>query len=218
MQKNNENFLYNFTIISKNNKKYYNVFDVPKNEFCNIHSIIDINPQLIKTKENIKIIKKFINLRFISCEYNYWNKFTNCELTNLIAIFIKLSMINIIDYLTYSLITHNTGNFIYQNKMTIFNPSNVDFLNITTDIELLNIINDAECDYVFIPNTIKHLHITLNIIDKYKQSNLPINLQSITITIPEIYKKNSIFKINSIIKSKTKLPFNCKLIIDDKYL
>jgi hypothetical protein len=212
-----ENNLDKCTIITTDGKEYKKLSDIPETEYVNIHTINNMNPKLIKSDKYFFKIKKLINIRFISCDFDKWNELVGEKITNKISHFEKLSILGIIDHNNYSLVLHNTGNFIWKNKMTIFNPSNSDLTNILDIVEYLNIINDTEYDYINIPNTIKYLHICINNINEYKQSNLPIGLQTITITIPEIYKRNCKKELYSIIKIKTKLPFECKLIIDDVF-
>ena len=204
-------------IITINGKEYKKLSDVPECEYLNIHTIKDVNPILFKNHERFNVISKFINLRFISCDLDDWTKSIKEKLINDIACLEKLSIFGMIDYDKFSRGPHNTGSFIWKNNMTIFNPNNADFTNIPNNIEYLNIINDTECDYVNIPYTVKHLHICINKINNYKQTNLPVKLQNITITIPEIYKRCSKNELYSTIKYKTKLPFGCELIIDDIY-
>jgi len=206
-------------IITTTRKEYRNLLDVPEKEYSNVHTIQDINPKLIKTNnENFLKIAGFTNLRFMSCDYDNWSELVWENILDNIAHFRKLSILGIIDYNKYSFVPHNTGSFIWENNMTIFNPNDAKLQNIPEHIEYLNIINDAEHDYVDIPDTIKHLHVCIQKINNYKQTNLPVQLKSITITIPKMYERHSKNELYSIIKFNTKIPFECELIIDDVFI
>lgn len=202
-------------ILTQNNNEYKKISDIPESEYSYVHTIKNINCNFIKKKNEFYKISKFINLRFILCDIDNWEKSVKEEIINEIAFFEKLSNVSIIDYCTYSLIPHNNGTFIWENKMTIFNPTNIILMGIPDSIIYLNIINNNEYDYVNIPSTVKHLHICINKIEDYKQTNLSVELQSITITIPELCKRYPRDYLYTVVKSKTKLPFGCKLIIDD---
>ena len=117
-----------------------------------------------------------------------------------------------------SFIPHDVGKYIWKDKITIFNPSIKDLEDILSNIEYLNIINDNDCDYINIPNTIQHLHLSIKKLNNYKQSNLPYGLKSLIITIPEMYKSFAKEEINETITLKTKLPFGCELIIDNDFI
>jgi hypothetical protein len=212
-----ENKLDKCIIVLENGNEYKKISDVPENEYFNVHTLKDMNPLLIKTHKYFKFINKFINLRFISCDTDDWNKTISNPIINNIACFEKLSILAKIDYITYSFVLHDTGSFIWENKMTFFCPSNTDLLNICGDIQYLNIISDRECDYMNIPYIVTHLHISINDINSYMQSNLPMGLHSMTVTIPEILKRPCRNELYSKIRFKTKLPFGCELILDDVF-
>jgi hypothetical protein len=204
-------------LILTNDKEYNKISDISKNEYLDICTIKDIPVQILKIETYFLKIEKFLNLRFISCDYDSWRKLPANPIINKLAIFQKLSMIAVIDYQMMSFVPLETGYFIWKNKMTMLNPEIIEFENISPTIEYLNIINTQEHDYSNIPDTIQHLHLSIRKLNNYKQTNLPSGLKTITITIPEIYKTESKDEIKHFIISNTKLPFNCELIIDDIY-
>lgn len=206
----------NCILVSAYGKEYKKISDVPESEYLNIHTIKDICVEILKTEDLFIKIEKFKNLRFISVDFKYWNNLSNEQIIKNLALFQKLSILALIDYQRMSYTICDIGCFIFENKMTIFNPNINDFKIITPDINFLNIVNSQDCNYVNIPDTIQYLHLSIIKLRNYKQTNLPFGLKTLTITIPEIYNKSvSSFEINTIITSNTKLPFGCELIIDN---
>lgn len=207
----------NCIIVSTSGKEYRKISQVPKSEYLNIHTIKDIPPHYLKFDKFFDSIQHFFNLRFISCDYEEWTKLAKFPTLDKIAIFEKLSIFVILDYHTYTFVPIDVGKYMWENKITVFG-SQVPFLKTTnSNIEYLNIINSQDIDYTNIPDTIQHLHLSIRKIINYKQTNLPIGLKSLTISIPEIYKSFSRLKIDDIITSNTKIPFGCELIIDNVF-
>ena len=204
-------------LILTTGKEHKKISDVLENEYLDIYTIKDMPVEILKIETYFFKIKKFLNLRFISCDFDNWSKLVTYPILNKIALFQKLSICCIIDYYRMTYIPLEIGCFIWGNKITIFNPEIVSFENIPSTVEYLNIINTQDHNYVNIPDTIQHLHLSIRRLNKYKQTNLPVGLKTITITVPEIYKTTSKEEIKSNISSNTKLPLNCELIIDDVF-
>ena len=197
----------NCIILTSKNNEYKRIEDVPINEYPLIHTVKDIHPDYFKSPLFNKI-KEWTNLKFVSFDIkNYKNQ----KFINKIANFKFLSIVLLIDY-EYSHFTQvNKGKYIFENKMTIFFPSISELDEIPANIEYLNIIDDGKTDYANIPYNIKHLHLTIRN-NKFKQSNLPISLEDITITVPEHFRQ---FVQKEDIENNIKIPFGCKLIIDN---
>lgn len=209
-------------IVITKNIEYLQISKVPLYQYENVYSILSLNYQIVENKFFFKKIEKFKNLRFITFDINnhdYEHKIDKITIMNKFAKFRNLSYLGIIDHTIFSLSLCKKNTFIWKNNITFIKPNLNDFYNIPPNIIYLNIINDDDIDYVNIPNTIFYLHISFSNINKYKQTNLPINLIKIIVTIPEIYNNdNDNSKIYSLIHKNTKLPFNCELIIDDVFI
>lgn len=199
----------NCTILTLKNNEYIQIDNVPQKEYCFVHTAKDIHPIYFTDAKFFPVIKDWLNLRYISFDIENWNN--NKKLLNEIANFQKLSIVLLIDYKYTNFTEIQSGNFIYENKMLMFSPSNQDFNTIPENVEYLNIIDQNNRDYTNIPMNIKYLHLTIKKRQNFKQSNLPISLKSLTITIQEPYYR---FIDHEFIKNNTKLPFNCELIID----
>jgi hypothetical protein len=197
-----------FSIETSNNKDYKNINDIPKKDYHLIHTAKDIHPIYFTNLEFFNKIKDWVNLRFVSFDIVNYDK--NKDFLNEIAIFQKLSLILIIDY-KYSDFTYiDKGKYIHHNKMLIFSPKDEDFDKIPSKVEYLNILNHhIYRDYTNIPINIKHLHLSQHNRKFILQSNLPINLESLTITTRKVLSPD-IEKI----KNFTKLPFNCEFFMD----
>jgi hypothetical protein len=206
-----------YIIVSTNGKEYRKISDVPISEYLNIHIIKDIPAHFLKDEYFFGLIEPFTNLRFISCDYENWTLLSEFPILDKIAIFQKLSIFGIIDYHRSSFIPFDVGKYVWGNKMIIFGSKVPCLENINSDIEYLNIINTEDIDYTNIPDTIQYLHLSIRKIFKYKQSNLPIGLKTLIVTIPEMYKSYTLPIIHDSIIPNTKLPFGCELIIDDVF-
>lgn len=204
----------------RNGKQYKKISDVLENEYLDIHGINNMPVEILKKEEYFFKIENFLNLKHFCFDFENWSKLEMEPILNKIALFQKLSIYGIIDYHKMSYSPIKTGYFIWENKMTVINPKILNFGNIPSTVEYLNIISLGEFleDYVNLPDTIQHLHLSLQSFKNYKQTNLPFGLKTVTITIssPDI-DKTVTEEINFIIISNTKLPFNCELIIDDIY-
>ena len=97
------------------------------------------------------------------------------------------------------------------------------FSNISPTIQKLNIIHfstsvfPTDYDYMNIPHTIKYLNINCFNAKNFKQTNLPIDLKMITVTVirPQSnMKKNETIEL---ITNNVKTPFNCILTINTDY-
>lgn len=196
----------NCVIVTFDNKEYKKIEDVPNNEYSLICAVKDIHPDYFISPLFYKI-KEWINLRYVSFDIkNYKNK----TFINKIANFQHLTKILLIDYDYMHFKNMDNQKYIYKNKMIIIYPLIEDFDNIPLQIEYLNIIDDGETNYTNIPQHIKYLHMSLHN-KNYEQTNLPFNLETLTITISKFFQ--NIIDIETI-KSKIKIPFNCKLFIE----
>ena len=161
---------------------------------------MDIHPSYLQSPlfENIKQCE---NLQIVSFD-NF--AYVDTKFTNEIAKFQKLSAIFLINHTDMTTSEISAGEYIYENKMLIINDN---IKIIPPEIEYLNIISDKNMDYTNIPNTVKHLHLAIwNNVEQFNQTNLPIILETLNITMPDSYKQ-----YKELIENKIKLPFNCKL-------
>jgi hypothetical protein len=189
-----------FVIHTTNKKTYYGLNDIPNDEKKFIYSIMDIHPSYLQSPlfENIKQCE---NLQIVSFD-NF--AYVDTKFTNEIAKFQKLSAIFLINHTDMTTSEISAGEYIYENKMLIINDN---IKIIPPEIEYLNIISDKNMDYTNIPNTVKHLHLAIwNNVEQFNQTNLPIILETLNITMPDSYKQ-----YKELIENKIKLPFNCKL-------
>lgn len=205
-------------VYSTNKKDYMKFYDIPKDDYEKVYMLKFISITVLNSNLFLNRIEDFVNLNFIVFNLADWSEINLLKTINNIginkfAIFQKLCNMAIINYNNYALTTFNQ-HLIYQNKMILFNPQKTDFENIPECIEYLNIINTTESEYNYIPNTIKHLHITIKSYDKYKQCNLPISLESISITLPYRPIETQYNSIINNILNNTKIPFGCKYNIE----
>lgn len=198
----------NCTILTLDQNEHLKIDNVPKKDYSLIHTVKDIHPIYFTDKKYFSGIKDWLNLRYISFDAENWK---NKKLLNEIANFQKLSIILIIDYKYTDFEEIKSGKYIYEDKMLIFSPTYQDFNKIPENIKYLNIIDENNHDYTNIPLNIEYLHLTIKKRQNFKQSNLPITLKSLTITIQDPYYR---YIDHEYIKKNTKLPFNCELIID----
>ncbi len=198
----------NCTILTLNHDEHLKIDKVPQEDYTLIHTVKDIHPIFFTDKKYFSNIKDWLNLRYVSFDAENWK---NKKLLNKIANFQKLSMILIIDYKYTDFQEIKSGKYIYEDKMLIFSPTYQDFNKIPENIKYLNIIDENNHDYTNIPLNIEYLHLTIKKRQNFKQSNLPITLKRLTITIQDPYYR---YIDHEYIKQNTKLPFNCELIID----
>lgn len=199
----------NCVIVTHHNKEFIKIDSVPKEDYPFIHTAKDIHPIYFTDIKYFSKIKDWIDLRYISFDWEIWKN--NDNLLNEIAIFQKLSTVLIIDYKYTHFKEITSGKYIYENKMLIFSPKPQDFNAIPDNVEYLNIIDDNNVDYTNIPLNIKHLHLTIKKKRNFRQSNLPISLKTLTITMQEPYIR---YMNDEYIKENIKVPFDCELIID----
>lgn len=204
-------FLFNNSaklFITFGDKEYYNIEDIPDEQFSMIHTIKDCHPKLLKNPLFNKI-KNCCNLRFISFVIEYYDTYDKI-FTEEIANFQNLSVVIFIDYGHFDFRYVNNQKYINNNKMIIFNPTEDDFNNIPSHVEYLNIVNEKIYDYTNIPNNIRFLHLSTKH-KCFKLTNLPYSLETITFTILKIFKDYITFQD---IENNIKLPFNCKIIVE----
>jgi len=96
--------------------------------------------------------------------------------------------------------------------------------NIPSNIKYLNIISENNYDFTDLPETIEHLNLSYKYtkIKDIKQSNLPMNLKTLNITIYDVLDDTKRIKISNgshkklknIITKTCKVPFNCQFTIE----
>jgi hypothetical protein len=188
----------NSVTIKTNIKQYYNLLEVPLEEYDNVLCVEFIN---ITDEYVIEFICKFNNITKIIFFKDFNNIILkNSKIANLKKIVELYQVSNIDGDLIYfsSCISPILPNFIYENNMLIINPNEI---IIPTNIKFLNIICRYD-KFNNLPNSLEHLKI--KIFDNINLTNLPPTLQILELVIDKYELKNILKNI--------KLPYNCELI------
>lgn len=228
-------------IILTHKTSYNQLSKIPKEENENVYEIIDLKSEIID-KFNILYdfnkISDFINISNLTIQ-NYNIKdigkdIDNCEIffSKKIAKFQKLSRVIFTDsYKNKLYITEGSAStfYIYNDKMLIilrFDENNKVYPvpNIPSNIKYLNIISENNHDLTNLPETIEHLNLSYKYtkIKDIKQSNLPMNLKTLNITIYDVLNDTKNVKISNgphkkfknIITKTCKVPFDCQLTVE----
>ena len=201
-----------------NDLEYTNLLDIPINQYNHVIFVSDIKLSCDDSESNVQyVLYKLKNLkRIIFDSYSYTWKINDLLslIVETIANLQKLSCINFDDgEYSFSLKDHNTLSYIADNKMTIIGNRND--VSIPDHIEYLNIIYNDGYDFTNLPSSIKHLHISYDSYDDYVLDNLPILLETLSITLTG-YDTNTvdIRILNDSISTYIKLPFNCAFNLD----
>ena len=210
---------YNAELITDGGVEYTNILDVPIIKYNNIVKASYIKLNCDDEDSNMQYsLYKFKNLHTIIFDsYNHGWDYKE-ELVPLISQDIanlqRLSSINFDDG-SYSANLEDCKPlcFIKNNKMAII--GNCDLFAIPEHIEYLNSIYDSDSGWNNLPNTIKHLHISYGSYDEYTLKNLPISLESLSITLTGYDKETVVIDIlkNDLLKY-IKLPYGCVLNIN----
>lgn len=115
------------------NKKLTNVFDLTNDEYNKIYKAIEIS-ELYLNSPFFNTLKKMKNLRYISFNISNYESHFNSDfdvkkyINDEFADFHYLSYILFINYNIMDAWVAPKSKFIKNNKMTLINPSNTDFL------------------------------------------------------------------------------------------
>lgn len=197
-----------------------------ENQIFDKLSIVKINTSFEYWKTNFSNIIECTNLKILSIhlqtinlynlEYSDYSSLFSSE----VALLQSLTIICLMDKhyrCVYNPVVRDLSNkslsLIHQDCMTVFGfKNNVD---IPENIKYINIFGPlVECST---PDNVEHIHFSLSYhnLNDFSQTNLNVNLQSVYISVYRLFSKMELSeKLIPIIKSKCKLPFNCKLYIN----
>jgi len=178
-----------------------------------------LSKSIIENPDSYKVLRQFTNIQKIDIP-DIVNQKIN--LPQEVALLQKLSRFSLDNTINLFSLNKNINTYVYEDNMMILisdycevREINKTFSNISPTIKKLNIFHFStsvfpyDYDYINIPSTIENLNINCLDLIKFKQTNLPSSLKSITVNIVRPHETLKEEEFNKLIKRNIKIPYDC---------